>query len=207
MKFDAGGRRPHERTPERPAAATAPAAPPAGGDPAPYAVRPPHKTMIDAEGNEEGNRMSVPPEVSGPATVITDSIHFNTQGDADMVNITEEVRRLRRRHRLAGRHRDRLRAGGHRSRDHSRVRAGRGAGLPRPLQPRRPRRPTTTTTTTPIPDANGHAHVRAGLLGPSLVIPFDDGKLCLGRWQEIAFVCFDNRPRERTVVVQTLGVR
>jgi thiamine phosphate synthase YjbQ (UPF0047 family) len=39
------------------------------------------------------------------------------------------------------------------------------------------------------------------------VVPFDDGKPCLGRWQEICFVCFDNRPRERTVIVQTLGVR
>jgi secondary thiamine-phosphate synthase enzyme len=57
------------------------------------------------------------------------------------------------------------------------------------------------------PDVNGHAHVRAGLLGPSLVVPFDDGTPCLGRWQEICFVCFDNRPRERTEIVQTLGVR
>ena len=48
--------------------------------------------------------------------------------------------------------------------------------------------------------------MRAGLLGPSLVFPFENGELCLGRWQEICFVCFDNRPRERTVIVQTLGV-
>lgn len=57
------------------------------------------------------------------------------------------------------------------------------------------------------PDANGHSHVRAGLLGPSLVVPFEEGSLCLGRWQEISFVCFDNRPRERTVIVQFMGVR
>jgi secondary thiamine-phosphate synthase enzyme len=56
------------------------------------------------------------------------------------------------------------------------------------------------------PDVNGHAHVRAGLLGPSLVFPFEKGELCLGQWQEICFVCFDNRPRERTVIVQALGV-
>ena len=56
------------------------------------------------------------------------------------------------------------------------------------------------------PDLNGHAHIRAGLLGPSLVIPFENGALCLGTWQEICFVCFDNRPRERTVVVQSMGV-
>jgi len=57
------------------------------------------------------------------------------------------------------------------------------------------------------PDENGHAHVRAGLLGPSLVVPIENGQLTLGRWQEICFVCFDNRPRERTVVLQMLGVK
>ena len=55
-------------------------------------------------------------------------------------------------------------------------------------------------------DLNGHAHVRAGLLGPSLVFPLEEGRLCLGRWQEICFVCFDNRPRERTVMIQALGL-
>jgi secondary thiamine-phosphate synthase enzyme len=56
------------------------------------------------------------------------------------------------------------------------------------------------------PDLNGHAHIRAGLLGPSLVVPFDQDGLCLGRWQEICFLCFDNRPRQRTVIVQFVGV-
>lgn len=56
------------------------------------------------------------------------------------------------------------------------------------------------------PDLNGHAHIRAGLLGPSLVVPFDQDGLCLGRWQEISFLCFDNRPRQRTVIVQFAGI-
>jgi secondary thiamine-phosphate synthase enzyme len=55
-------------------------------------------------------------------------------------------------------------------------------------------------------DGNGHSHVRAGLLGPSLVVPFVDGHLTLGRWQEIAFVDFDARPRSRRIVVQVVGV-
>lgn len=55
-------------------------------------------------------------------------------------------------------------------------------------------------------DGNGHSHVRAGLLGPSLVVPFAGGHLILGTWQEICLVCFDNRPRERKVVVQFMGV-
>ena len=55
-------------------------------------------------------------------------------------------------------------------------------------------------------DGNGHSHVRAGLLGPSLVVPFVDGRLTLGTWQEVCFVCFDARPRERELVVQVMGV-
>lgn len=57
-----------------------------------------------------------------------------------------------------------------------------------------------------LSDGNGHSHVRAGLLGPSLVIPFADARLALGTWQEAVFVCFDNRPRDRKVVVQIMGV-
>jgi secondary thiamine-phosphate synthase enzyme len=55
-------------------------------------------------------------------------------------------------------------------------------------------------------DGNGHSHVRAGILGPSLTIPFVDGRLTLGRWQEIVFIDLDERPRERSLVVQAMGV-
>lgn len=54
-------------------------------------------------------------------------------------------------------------------------------------------------------DGNGHSHVRAALLGPSLTVPFVDGALLLGTWQQIIFVDFDNRPRARRVVVQVMG--
>ncbi len=54
-------------------------------------------------------------------------------------------------------------------------------------------------------DGNGHSHVRASLLGASLTIPFTEGKLLLGQWQQIIFVDFDNRPRSRVVVVQVVG--
>lgn len=56
-------------------------------------------------------------------------------------------------------------------------------------------------------DGNGHSHVRASLLGPSLTVPFRDGKLLLGTWQQIVLVDFDNRPRNREVVVQLSGER
>jgi secondary thiamine-phosphate synthase enzyme len=54
-------------------------------------------------------------------------------------------------------------------------------------------------------DGNGHSHMRAALLGPSLTIPFVAGRLTLGTWQQILYIDFDNRPRQRELVVQIVG--
>lgn len=54
-------------------------------------------------------------------------------------------------------------------------------------------------------DGNGHSHVRASLVGPSLTVPFTDGRLTLGTWQQIVLVEMDIRPRERKVVLQMIG--
>lgn len=54
-------------------------------------------------------------------------------------------------------------------------------------------------------DGNGHSHVRAALLGPSLTAPFANGRLILGTWQQIIYVDFDNRPRRRELVFQVMG--
>ena len=54
-------------------------------------------------------------------------------------------------------------------------------------------------------DGNGYSHVRASLQGPSLVVPFDNKKMKLGTWQQIVVVDFDNRPRDREIILQLLG--
>lgn len=54
-------------------------------------------------------------------------------------------------------------------------------------------------------DGNGFAHVRAALMKPSLSIPVADGELALGTWQQLVFIDFDNRHRERRLVVQIMG--
>jgi len=54
-------------------------------------------------------------------------------------------------------------------------------------------------------EGNGYSHVRASLLGASLVIPFSDKKLALGTWQQIVVVDFDNRARSRQIVLQIMG--
>lgn len=54
-------------------------------------------------------------------------------------------------------------------------------------------------------DGNGHSHVRAALLGPSLTIPFVKGELTLGTWQQVIYVDFDNKPRRRELILQLVG--
>ncbi|MFQ6083319.1 MAG: secondary thiamine-phosphate synthase enzyme YjbQ [Candidatus Aminicenantia bacterium] len=54
-------------------------------------------------------------------------------------------------------------------------------------------------------EGNGFSHVRASLVGPSLTIPFSQGELLLGTWQQIVFIDFDNRPRSRRVIIQIMG--
>ncbi|OGS33896.1 MAG: hypothetical protein A2474_08225 [Elusimicrobia bacterium RIFOXYC2_FULL_34_12] len=54
-------------------------------------------------------------------------------------------------------------------------------------------------------DMNASSHLRASLLGPSLSVPVDNGKMTLGKWQQIIFIDMDNRPRDREVVVKIIG--
>lgn len=54
-------------------------------------------------------------------------------------------------------------------------------------------------------DGNGHSHVRAAVIGPSMTVPFKDKKLILGTWQQIVFLELDNSARRRKVIVQMVG--
>ena len=54
-------------------------------------------------------------------------------------------------------------------------------------------------------DDNGHSHVRAAIVGPSLTVPFQGGTLLLGTWQQIVFLDFDSGPRSRRIIVQVMG--
>ena len=54
-------------------------------------------------------------------------------------------------------------------------------------------------------DGNGHSHVKASLLGASLTIPFINGKLCLGTWQQIVFIELNTRGRSRDLILQLIG--
>ncbi|MBI1388364.1 MAG: YjbQ family protein [bacterium] len=54
-------------------------------------------------------------------------------------------------------------------------------------------------------DGNGHSHVRATVVGPSMTVPFVEGSMTLGTWQQIILLDFDNRSRNRAIVVQLMG--
>lgn len=54
-------------------------------------------------------------------------------------------------------------------------------------------------------DSNGHSHVRAGLLGPSITVPFEGGEPRLGRWQQLVFIDFDEVPRSRELLITFVG--
>ena len=54
-------------------------------------------------------------------------------------------------------------------------------------------------------DGNGYSHVRASLLGASLVVPFTNNRLAVGTWQQIIVIDFDNRPRSRQIILQIMG--
>jgi secondary thiamine-phosphate synthase enzyme len=54
-------------------------------------------------------------------------------------------------------------------------------------------------------DGNGHSHLRAALVGPSLTVPVRSKRLCLGTWQQILFIDFDVRARQREILVQVMG--
>jgi secondary thiamine-phosphate synthase enzyme len=54
-------------------------------------------------------------------------------------------------------------------------------------------------------DTNSHAHIRAAIVGPSETLPVRDGRLDLGTWQQVVLIDFDDRPRQRTVMVQVLA--
>ncbi|MBT9163720.1 MAG: hypothetical protein DDT24_00640 [Chloroflexi bacterium] len=54
-------------------------------------------------------------------------------------------------------------------------------------------------------DGNGHSHVRASLLGASMMVPFAEGRPMLGTWQQVVVIDFDNRPRTREIILQIMG--
>ncbi|MFZ1728560.1 MAG: secondary thiamine-phosphate synthase enzyme YjbQ [Bacteroidota bacterium] len=137
-------------------------------------------------------------------TIINDSLSIDTRGDSDMIDLTDRLSLLLQKHKL-------------KTGQIVVFVPGSTAGLTtieyepglkkdfsllmERLIPRNARYFHEETWN----DGNGHSHVRASLIGPNITIPFGQGKLLLGTWQQVVLIDYDNRPRSRELVVQFLG--
>jgi secondary thiamine-phosphate synthase enzyme len=136
--------------------------------------------------------------------IITKTLHLNTKGSTDIVDITGEVERG-----LTG---SKLKDGSvtvfvaHSTAAVTAIECEPGLLEDfRKAWERIVPRDISYSHDSGLGEGNGYSHVRASILGPSLSVPFTGGKLALGTWQQIVIVDFDNRPRSRTVVLQFVG--
>jgi secondary thiamine-phosphate synthase enzyme len=136
--------------------------------------------------------------------LITDSISLSTRGDTDIIDITPHVSSLLREHKF--RHGQALVfvSGSTAGITTIEYEPGLLKDIPAVFEKIVPQNAHYYHEET-WHDGNGHSHVRAAMLGCSLTVPFRDGKLLLGSWQQIVLIDFDNRPRRREVVVQMSG--
>jgi secondary thiamine-phosphate synthase enzyme len=138
--------------------------------------------------------------------IVTDSVRLETRGEAHMIDLTDRVQAVVERHGFREGQALIFVPGSTAGLTTVEFEPGMLEDLPAAFERIAPRGIRYQHEET-WHDGNGHSHVRAALLGPSLTVPFRDGHLLLGTWQQITLVDFDNRPRRREVVVQLSGER
>ena len=136
--------------------------------------------------------------------IITDSVNISTQGNTDIIDITDEVKDLLDKTGLTQGNLTAFVSGSTAGITSIEYEPGLLKDLPEAFERIAPAGISYQHNAT-WGDGNGHAHVRAALLGSSFTVPFKNGNLLLGTWQQIVVIDFDNRPRERSVVVQMMG--
>jgi secondary thiamine-phosphate synthase enzyme len=138
--------------------------------------------------------------------LITDSISVSTRGDAEVIDLTEGVRGKVDEHRLAEGQVLIFVSGSTAAVTTVEHEPGLVQDLPEFFERIAPRHHRYHHEER-WHDGNGHSHVRASLLGPSLLVPVSAGRPLLGTWQQIVLIDFDNKPRQREIVVQLSGRR
>lgn len=134
----------------------------------------------------------------------TEQFTISTRGNSEVLDITQNVRRLFLRHGLTEGSVTVFVVGSTASVTTTEYEPGLRKDIPAMLERVAPRDLRYHHDET-WHDGNGHSHVRAALMGCSLTIPFVNAELMLGTWQQIVLLDHDNRPRERTIVVQIIG--
>ena len=138
--------------------------------------------------------------------IVTDFISVSTKGDTDIIDITGELSALLKKHRFVEGHVLVFVPGSTAALTTVEHEPGLLKDLPEFFERIVPRSGRYHHEET-WHDGNGHSHVRASLIGPGLTVPFHEGRLLLGEWQQVILVDFDNRSRAREVVTQFTGRR
>ncbi len=136
--------------------------------------------------------------------VITEHIKVSTKGNSEVVDITGKVSALLRQQKLKEGNATIFVVGSTASITTTEYEPGLRRDIPEMFERIAPSNTRYHHDDT-WGDGNGHSHVRASFLGPSIVVPFSDGKLLLGTWQQIILIDFDTRDRYRDIVVQFMG--
>ena len=138
--------------------------------------------------------------------IVTDRLRVATEGDSHVLDVTSEVQALLQKHSFREGSALVFVPGSTAALTTLEYEPGLIEDVPAALERVAPQRGSYKHEDT-WHDGNGHSHVRAALLGPSLTVPFREGKLLLGTWPQIVLIDFDNRPRRRDLVVQLQGER
>jgi len=136
--------------------------------------------------------------------IITDHIKVATQGNSEVINITGLVIALLQKHNMKEGNATLFVVGSTASITTTEFEPGLRKDIPEMLERIAPSDVRYHHDDT-WGDGNGHAHVRASFLGPSLVVPYAGGELLLGTWQQIVLIDFDNRARNRDIIIQFMG--
>jgi len=136
--------------------------------------------------------------------IVTEQFTVSSRGNSEVVDITEQVAVILAHHKLREGIATVFVSGSTASITTTEFEPGLRRDIPEALQRIAPQGPRYHHDDT-WHDGNGHSHVRAAIMGPSLTIPFSQGELLLGTWQQIVLVDHDNRSRDRTIFVQLIG--
>jgi secondary thiamine-phosphate synthase enzyme len=137
-------------------------------------------------------------------TVITKTMQIKTKGELQMINITEDVSKIVKESRISNGITTIFVPGSTASITTIEYEPGLLKDFPEMLERIAPKNMNYEHENM-WHDGNGHSHVRASLLGPSLTVPFTNKQLILGTWQQIVLVELDTRSRDRSLVVQIIG--
>ncbi|MFQ6127913.1 MAG: secondary thiamine-phosphate synthase enzyme YjbQ [Thermoplasmata archaeon] len=137
-------------------------------------------------------------------TVVTGSVELNTRGEVDIIDVTEDVRRVVSDSGIQNGIACVFTTSSTSTITTIEHEPGLLKDLPRALERLFPKN-IDYEHERMWHDGNGHSHVRASVMKPSLTVPFVDGNILLGTWQQIVFVELDNKRRKRKLVVQMVG--